>query len=63
MTLRIRSSSQMEQHQVTPIHLDEANQEVEALDLISEVSARIMVLSCFYYPAAWGDAICFCPQI
>ena len=53
----------MEQHQVTPIHLNKANQEVEAVDLISKVSARIMVLSCFYYPAAWGDAICFCPQI
>jgi hypothetical protein len=52
-----------EQHQVTPIHLDEASQEVGTADAISEVNTRIMVLSCFYYPAAWGDAICFCPQI
>jgi len=52
-----------EQHQVTPILLDEASQEVETAGLISEVSARIMAVSCFYYPVAWGDAICFCPQI
>jgi hypothetical protein len=52
-----------EQHQVTLIHLDEASQEAGTADAISEVNARIMVLSCFYYPAAWGDTICFCPQI
>jgi hypothetical protein len=50
-------------HKVLPMHLNNTSPEVEIATVISKVSVRIMILSCFYYPAAWGAAICSCPQI